>query len=187
MTTDTGSRRERVYLAGFMGSGKSTIGPILANTIGYDFVDLDGMIEQAQGKSVSRIFAERGEAFFRSLERELIGGLSTQSRLVVSLGGGTLVDPVSFRTIVETGILVYIKLNPDVLFKRLQRRSDRPLLMDQHGNRLSGDELRRRIKQLHESREPLYARADVTIDADDRRVGLTVDRVARALSPFLKG
>jgi shikimate kinase len=187
MTTVPQQRRERVYLAGFMGSGKSTIGPILANTIGYDFADLDRMIEQVEGRSVSRIFGENGEAYFRKRERELITSLSTQLHLVVSLGGGTLVDPSSLQTIIQTGILVYIKLEPELLFQRLQRRSDRPLLTDREGNRLSPEELRKRIGQLYASREPLYSRADVTIEADERRVGITVDRVVRALSPLLKG
>jgi len=179
-------RRERVYLTGFMGSGKSTIGPILANTIGFDFVDLDRAIEESEGKSVTRVFQEDGEQYFRGVERSMLERLSTRPNLVVSLGGGTLSDRASLATVTSSGILVYIKISTELLFKRLQNRSDRPLLMGSDGNRLSGPDLRERIERLAREREPLYARADVTIEADERRVGITVDRVVRILTPYLR-
>jgi shikimate kinase len=139
-----------------------------------------------EGRPISRIFAEDGEPYFRGLERDLLGAIAARPRIVVSLGGGTLVDPENFRLISGSGILVYIKLDPDLLFKRLQRKNDRPLLLDENGQRLSGEDLRRRIRQLASSREHLYAQADVIIEADERRVGLTVDRVVHALAPFLR-
>ena len=179
-------RRERVYLTGFMGSGKSTIGPILANTIGFDFVDLDRAIEESEGKSVTRVFQEDGEQYFRGAERSMLERLSTRRNLVVSLGGGTLSDRASLATVTSSGILVYIKISTELLVKRLQNRSDRPLLMGSDGNRLSGPDLRERIERLAREREPLYARADVTIEADERRVGITVDRVVRILTPYLR-
>jgi shikimate kinase len=187
MTIIPHHRRERIYLTGFMGSGKSTIGPILANTIGYDFVDLDRAIEEAEGKSVTRVFQEDGEQHFRGVEQSILEHLATRPQMVVALGGGTLGNPSNVATIASSGILVYIKISTDLLFKRLQRRSDRPLLMGKDGSRLSGAELRERIEQLSRAREPLYSRADITIDADERRVGITVDRVVRVLSPYLRG
>jgi shikimate kinase len=180
------SRRERIYLSGFMGSGKSTVGPILANTIGYDFADLDRTIEKEEEMSISEIFRSRGEEYFRGRERELILRFSVCPRLVVSLGGGTLVDPLSLKTIEMTGILVYLKLSPDLLLKRLSNRSDRPMLADAEGNRLPDEELRARVHTLYDARAPLYARADITVEADERRVGITVDRVVRALAPLLR-
>lgn len=179
-------RRERVYLTGFMGSGKSTIGPILANTIGFDFVDLDRAIEESEGRSVTRVFQEDGEPYFRGVERSMLERLATRPNLVVSLGGGTLSDRSSLATVTSSGILVYIKISTELLVKRLQNRSDRPLLMGSDGNRLSGPELRERIERLAREREPLYARADITIEADERRVGITVDRVVRILTPYLR-
>jgi len=180
------ARRERIYLTGFMGSGKTTIGPILANSIAYDFVDLDHTIEAAVGKTVREIFREQGEAYFRGLERDLIAGLAVRPRMVVSLGGGSLVDPACLQTVLTSGILVYLRLTPDQLFQRLHRRSDRPLLADAEGNRLTEDELRRRIHELFVAREPVYSRADIIIETDERRVGKTVDQIVRALSPYLE-
>jgi shikimate kinase len=180
------ARRDRIYLTGFMGSGKSTIGPILANTIAYEFVDLDRTIEVSEGKTVREIFSEKGEAYFRQLERDLVTGLAARTRIVVSLGGGTLVDPTCLQTVLTTGILVYLKLTPDQLFHRLHRRSDRPLLTDEEGNRLTEDGLRHRIRELFGAREPIYSRADITIEADEQRVGKTVDRIVRSLSPHIE-
>jgi shikimate kinase len=180
------ARRDRIYLSGFMGSGKSTIGPILGNTLGYDFADLDRTIEAEEGIAVSEIFRSRGEEYFRRRERELIIGFSVRPHLVVSLGGGTLNDPISFETVQSTGILVYLKLPPELLLKRLNNRTDRPMLMDADGNRLSEEQLRTRVQRLFLAREPIYEKADITIEADERRVGITVDRIVRALAPLLK-
>jgi len=179
-------RRDRVYLTGFMGSGKSTVGPILANTIGYGFVDVDRTIEEAEGVTIGELFRLRGEEFFRLREREVIERFSHRRKLVVALGGGALVDPANFETITTTGIVIYLRLPAEALLKRLQHREDRPLLTDAEGSRLPDGELRERMEALYRAREPLYAKADVIVDADERRVGVTVDRVVRSLAPFLR-
>jgi shikimate kinase len=178
-------RRGRVYLTGFMGSGKSTVGPILANTIGYDFVDVDRTIEEAEGMSVGEMFRVRGEGFFRQKERAAIARLPREQKLVVALGGGALVDPANRETIRTTGVLVYLRVPKELLMKRLQHRENRPLLTDAEGSRLSEEYLRERVEALFQTREPFYAKADLIIDVDERHVGVTVDRVARMLVPFL--
>ncbi len=186
MKSTLSTRRDRVYLTGFMGSGKSTVGPILANTIGYDFVDVDRMIEEAEGISVGEVFRLRGEQCFRLRERELIVRLSGERNRVIALGGGALVDPLNFETVISSGILVYLRLPKEILMKRLQHREDRPLLKDETGARLGESELRERIEELYRTREPLYAKADLILDADERHVGVTVDRLARLLGPYLR-
>lgn len=179
-------RKDRIYLTGFMGSGKSTIGPILANTLGYDFVDIDLAIEEREGKSVKEIFRDSGEEYFRHLEREFISELIAKRRLVVSLGGGTIVDPSNFHAISGSGILVYLKTTPEQILKRMRHKLDRPILTDVRGERLSSDELRTRIQELFLKREPFYARADITVSTDDQRVGVTVDRIVRELSLYIE-
>ncbi len=186
MTEQPVSRRDRVYLTGFMGSGKSTIGPILANTIGYDFVDIDKLIESREGKTVNEIFREEGESHFRKLERTLIGELSLRRGMVISLGGGTVTDPDTFHAISTTGILIYLKVTPEQLYRRLHHRTDRPLLSDAEGNRLADEVLRERIRILYEAREPIYSRADIVVPTDDVRVGLTVDAIVKRLNQFLR-
>lgn len=180
------ARKDRIYLTGFMGSGKSTIGPILANTIGYDFVDLDLVVEEHEGKSVAQIFREHGEPYFRTRERELIATLCMRPRTVISLGGGTLTDPENFQAIMNSGIVVYLKVSPDRLFNRLHRRNDRPMLTDPQGERLSEAALQERIALLYNAREPFYARADFTVLTDEKRVGVTVDAIVRLLSDSLR-
>jgi shikimate kinase len=179
-------RKARIFLTGFMGSGKTTVGPILANSIGYSFVDLDREIEASCGKSVKRIFEDEGEQYFRSRERGLLEELVGRDGMVIALGGGTLTDPAVFDLVQRSGLLVYLKVPPEELFKRLQRKSDRPLLMDAEGNRLPEPELRDRLMQLYARREPLYAQADIIIFADEKRLGLTIDHLVRMLTPLLR-
>jgi shikimate kinase len=178
-------RNGRIYLTGFMGSGKSTIGPIVANTIGYGFFDLDRMIEQRSGSTITEIFRSQGEAEFRVLERKAIEEISLMPRTVVSLGGGTVVVQETFDLIKATGIVVYLTITEEVLLRRLQRRNDRPMLAGPTGERLPEEDLRTRIRALYAVREPLYRQADIIVPTDEKRLGLTVDRLVRLLSPHL--
>lgn len=179
MKTYTQTQRDRIYLTGFMGSGKSTIGPILANTLGYEFADIDRVVERSEGCPVSQIFREKGEAYFRERELRALTSLSVRPRLVISLGGGTLVQPAAFQLIRATGILVYLKMSPEEVIRRLAHRTDRPLLLDAEGGRLPDDKLRARIEKLYGERSPLYESADVVVPTDETRVGMTVDRIVR--------
>jgi shikimate kinase len=178
-------RKERIYLTGFMGCGKSTIGPILANTIGYDFVDVDRRIEQEEGKSVNQIFTEKGEKHFRDLERTVLLKVSSLPHTVISLGGGTVTVPENLELILNTGLVIYLKITPEQLFLRLRHRSDRPLLRSADGGRLSDEELRERIRLLYEAREPLYAKATLIIPTDEKRLGLTVDKIVKQLAGMI--
>jgi shikimate kinase len=179
-------RGERVFLTGFMGSGKSTIGPILANTIGYEFLDIDKAIEQREGRSINEIFQEEGEPYFRSIERDLLVTVSTRDHIVVSLGGGTVADPENFRLISTSGIVVYLKATPEQIFRRLHHKLDRPVLTDIRGEKLSDEELRKRIQELYMKREPFYSRADITVETNEKRVGVTVDQIVKRLSRHVR-
>jgi shikimate kinase len=180
------ARKDRIYLTGFMGCGKSTIGPILANTIGYDFVDVDRQIEQAEGRSINEIFTEKGEEHFRDLERKVLLKVCTHPRTVVSLGGGTMTVAENLEVVLATGLVIYLKITPDQLFHRLRHRSDRPLLRSADGNQLGDDELRTKIQLLYEAREPLYARADVIIATDGTKLGLTIDSIVKRISGLIE-
>src|SRR5512143_2286092 len=174
-------RRSLVFLTGFMGSGKSTIGPILANTLGYEAVDLDREIERSAGRSISAIFSEEGEERFRLLERKLLEGCAGRSRCIVSLGGGTVSRQENLEIIKTSGLLVYLKLTEEQIARRLRRKRDRHLLRADDGSLLRGPDLRARIREILLQREPFYRQADLTLEVKDQRVGMTVDRLARAL------
>lgn len=186
MTDPAAGRKNRIFLTGFMGSGKSTVGPILANTIGYDYIDVDLSIEKNVGKTVNEIFKDLGQEYFRSLEQALITQLCEKQHVVVSLGGGSIVDPVSFQRVISSGILVYLKADQEQLLKRLQWKTDRPVLANFFGDRLSEDELRSRVHELYLKREPIYSKADITVLTDERKVGPTVDQIVRQLSAFIE-
>ena len=176
------SKKSIIYLAGFMGSGKSTLAPILANTLGYTFIDIDLEIERAAGKTVSAIFHEHGEAYFRETEHEVLERVSKGARCVISLGGGTITTASNLAIAKSTGIMIYLKTDVNNIFHRMKHKTDRPVLQDSFGERLSDDELRKRITEILAAREPFYSQADITVETDDRRVGVTVDRIVRALA-----
>jgi shikimate kinase len=186
VTVPLRERNHRVYLAGFMASGKSTLGPIVANALGFEFTDLDAAIAAREGQSVRDIFRDKGEPYFRMKERATVAELSLRERLIVSLGGGTLADPEAFSIVTTTGILVFLKVPVEEIVRRLRRKTDRPMVLGPGGERLKEEELRERILALLARREPLYAQADITIDADQVRLGFTVDRLVRALTPLLR-
>lgn len=180
-----GMERRLIFLTGFMGSGKSTIGPILANTLGYDFVDVDRLIEAKANARVVEIFEKQGEQRFRELEHETLRELAGRHECVVSLGGGTIANDQNFDLIRRSGVIVYLQLTPEEIFQRVQHRPDRPLLWDGAGKLLTAEELQKRIHTLLTDREEYYRRADVIVPSDRRRVGATVDQIVRKLRGFV--
>lgn len=177
--------RSLVYLTGFMGSGKTTIGPILANTLGFRFMDIDRWIEEKAGKNVNEIFREVGEEGFRRLEHEALQVASMMKEGVISLGGGTLANEENFRLIHAQGIIVYLQMSSREASRRMRNKGDRPLLQDAKGNRLEEHDLAQRIDELMKRREEFYKRADVIVTTEQKRVGATVDEIVRQLRPFM--
>ena len=177
--------RHLVFLTGFMGSGKSTIGPILANTLGYEFVDVDRLIEQKANAPVVEIFERDGEDRFRVLEEEVLKELEKRTDLVVSLGGGTIANERNYQMIHKNGLIVYLHLTPEEIVRRVQHRHDRPLLRDADGRTLPPHLLTERVRTLLEAREQFYNRADIIVPSDRTRVGAMVDEIVRRLKGHL--
>ena len=175
-----------IFLTGFSGSGKSTIGPLLANSLGYEFVDLDQRIEKEAGKSITRIFTEHGEEYFRALELRSLIELVKQSRLVVSLGGGVLENDQSYELIQKSGTMVYLKSPSKTLARRLCNKTDRPLLRGVNGRKLSREEIEEKITTILAKREPRYNNADITVDTDVKRIGSTVEELTRKIERYVR-
>ncbi|HED30778.1 MAG TPA: shikimate kinase [Prosthecochloris aestuarii] len=175
-----------IYLTGFSGSGKSTIGPLLANSLGFDFLDLDQEIENNAGKSINRIFAEEGEAYFRKLEEETLLQISGRKDLVVSLGGGVLQNDRSFSLIITTGTLIYLHSSPEILARRLSHKTDRPLMKGPDGEQLPRKIIEQKILALLEKREPRYKTAQITVETDTKRIGSTVEELTRKIERYIR-
>jgi len=172
----------RIYLTGFMGSGKSTIGPLLAARLGYSFLDLDALIEARVGKPVSSLFAEDGEVAFRALEAALLRETTRQEHVVVALGGGALTFEENLSLARASGGVVYLRVSPMQLARRLATGSEgRPLLKGADGQRLSGVSLQAKIEAMLVRREAFYRRAHVTVEATWLGVETTVEAVVQAL------
>jgi len=168
-----------------MGSGKSTIGPILANVLGYAFVDLDQAIAEQARRPVQRIFAEEGEAAFRQLEREALRETGQREPIVVAVGGGALTFEENLQWALANGIIVYLYVSLDDLVGRLLHgRTVRPLLLDERGEVMPEEDLREKVAGMMARREPFYRQAHLTVETGNLRVGHAVDAVARAVRRY---
>lgn len=172
----------RIYLTGFMGSGKTTVGPMLAERIGYDFFDLDKAIEQVAGKTVQEIFSRDGEEAFRRLEALKLRAVSRRAREVISMGGGAVTSEDNLYFAKTNGTVIYLRVDPEVLAARLEESaSRRPLLQDRDGNPLQGPSLLKRIEEMLEERERFYEQADIIVDVGSHSVEEVVDLCVEAL------
>lgn len=149
--------RKNIILVGFMGTGKTVTGRVLAERTGMELVDMDSLIEKQQGKTIPEIFAQDGEAAFRAMERRLVQELSKRSGLVVSTGGGVVLNPENITDFEKTGLVVCLTASPETISQRLENDTSRPLL--------SGDK-KGQISALLEKRKPLYAAIAHQINGD---------------------
>ncbi|MFU8860634.1 MAG: shikimate kinase [Cyclonatronaceae bacterium] len=154
---------ERIYLTGFMGSGKTTIGRILAMRFKYIFIDLDHFIEKKEHKTISEIFSKFGEAHFRDLEQKYLDELTDWKNVVIALGGGTLTSSDLVNRIKSSGTLVFIDVALETILHRVKRNLNRPLLLDENGCLKSDRILEAELKKLLESRRNLYDMAHITL------------------------
>jgi shikimate kinase len=149
-----------IFLVGFMGSGKSTVGQSLARRLGYSFIDMDARIEGAYGMSINEIFEKLGEKAFREMENDLLGEMITLEDAVVSTGGGLPCSGNNMDLINRSGVSIYLRLEPGALLNRLSRgKSRRPLI-----RHLSRSELETFIQDKLREREPVYLKAHHTVD-----------------------
>lgn len=168
MGGDTGGDRRNIVLTGFMGTGKTTVGRVVAARLGYDFVDTDALIEAEHGP-IPVIFAEHGEDHFRRLEREVAERLAARDGLVVSTGGRMLVDGANADVLTATGDVVCLTASVDTIVRRVARTaSERPLL--------AGSDLRARVSELLAARAPSYERFSA-VDTDGRSPSAIADEV----------
>ena len=172
---------KRVILIGYMGSGKTTVGKALSKETGMMFYDLDWYIESRMHKSVSQIFAEKGEEGFRKIEYNMLHEVAEFEDVIISCGGGTpcFFDNIDYLN--QQGEVVYLKASPETLYKHLlMAKIERPLLKDK-----SADELVAYITEHLKQREPFYEKArhilDVNVLDDYDKIKISVQQLRELL------
>lgn len=148
--------KRNIILVGFMGTGKSVTGQLVAKQLKRTFVDMDAVIEERAGRKISEIFATDGEPHFRAMERELVRELSARENLVVATGGGVVLNPDNIADFSRTGLVICLTAKPDVILKRVSGESHRPLLENEDKSKA--------IRELLARREALYRAIPECID-----------------------
>lgn len=158
-----------IVLVGFMGTGKTTVGRILADRRAFAFLDMDEMIVQREGKPIPRIFADSGEAHFRAAERALVKELATRSGLVIATGGGIVLNPDNVADFSRTGLVVCLWAEPEAILRRVGHDANRPLL--------ASDDKIGRIRALLAKRRPLYEAIPIRVDTTDLTPNAVSDQI----------
>jgi len=166
--------QKNIALIGFMAVGKSAIGRTLARKLRRRFVDLDRVIERAEGSKVREIFEREGEAYFRQLEKQALATVLEANNQVIATGGGVILDNQNIQILRDKAVLIGLSAEMDVLLARAGDGTKRPLLL--------GSNRREKIEDLLRQRAARYAQAHVTIDTSN----LTVDQVVKKIIGMLE-
>jgi shikimate kinase len=171
-----------IYLVGMMGSGKSTIGRSLAHRLDYRYFDTDVLIERTTQKTITNIFAEEGETYFRNLETEVLHQLSPYYKSVISTGGGIILKPQNWSYLRE-GLVIWLNVALEAIEERLRGDQTRPLLRTHEEE----DALKTKLIQLWQERQHLYRQADLTIaiasnsQSSNETVEIILERIPEVL------
>ncbi len=167
-----------IYLIGFMGSGKSSLGKKLASRLDREFVDLDKLIEEKENKSITDIFDEKGEDYFRKVEQSNLFSLPSSREAVVALGGGACCNDLSWNFLDQNGLIIYLKEKEEILLGRLrQNRSQRPLIAH-----LENEELKAFVKDKVKERSEYYDRAHFVFEKEKTSMDFLVDQIHQFLN-----
>lgn len=168
---------KNIYLIGFMGSGKSSVGKALAEKLGMGFVDTDEEIEKTAGKPIRRIFADSGEEEFRELEIGAIKSISAGDGRVVSVGGGAVLNYLNTLRMKRSGVVILLNASPEAIVKRLEGEETRPLLLG-----LDAKQRLEKARAMLGFRKPLYdAAKDFDVDTDGKDVSKVADGIIGVL------
>lgn len=167
-----------LYLIGMMGVGKTTVGRLLAQELGYGFLDTDDVIVKAAGKSINDIFADEGEVTFRQLESNVLAQVCAYTKLTIATGGGIVVRQENWSYL-HHGLIVWLDCSVETIFNRLLEDTTRPLLQD--------SDLEGKLRSLLEQRQPLYSQADLHISiTQEQTPEEIVARILEAIPSVLK-
>lgn len=158
-----------IVLIGMMGSGKTTIGKLLGEKLTLRSIDIDVIIEQNERRTVSEIFQNEGEKYFRNIERETIKKNFTNKDLIISLGGGAFEDQLTQKLLLKNSTVIYLKTSPNVILERIKNNTNRPLLK----NQMTVEKIQSIILQ----RQKNYELANITILTDNKNTDKIVEEI----------
>lgn len=156
-----------IILIGFMATGKSSVGRLLAKELDWSFLDTDNEIEKITGLKISELFRKYGEIRFRSEENLLIKKMTGLTKTVISTGGGTVVNPENWTLLKQLGIMIHLYAPLDIVFSRVTKKQERPLLCKSNAD----------IEELWKKRLNIYKQADITIDTSNKDLFQVVNEI----------
>jgi len=165
--------KKPIILVGMMGSGKSTLGRSLAQALSCPFIDADNEIERIAGCSIAEIFANKGEAAFRALEKNVLADLVNQFKGVIATGGGAMMNEETRKNFLQNGLVIWLQANLDTLFERAGYDKARPLLKSANPKQVLGD--------LLEARQAYYALAPIHIHTDRQDLQETLKKLTQII------
>ena len=167
-----------ISLIGMMGSGKSTVGSQLANLLNIPFIDSDKLIEDAANLPIPEIFSDYGEEKFRDLEKRVILNQLTQGPMVLATGGGSFLNADSRTAIQKAGVVIWLNANLDVLYSRVQKSKNRPLLQNTNPKAT--------LAKLLDERSKIYKQADIQIESNNDSTNIVIEKIILKLSTHLR-
>lgn len=162
-----------IVLIGMMGSGKTTIGKLLGTKLNLKSIDIDILIEQNEKRSISDIFQNNGEKYFRGLEKETIQSVFKDKNLVISLGGGAFEDQATQELLLKNSTIIYLKTSPQIILERIKNNTNRPLLK----NQMTVE----KIQSIISKRQKNYELANITILTDNKNPDKIVEEILGAI------
>jgi len=151
-----------IALIGFMGTGKSSVGHLVAEQLHFDYLDTDEIIQARADRTITEIFVADGEPAFRQLESELVGELAARTKTVIATGGGLPVNPANLGSLKRHALVVCLWASPEKIWERVKNQTHRPLLHD--------PDPQKKIREMLAAREPFYKQADVLLNTELRSV-----------------
>jgi shikimate kinase len=175
------SDRRIVNLAiiGFMGTGKTSVGRLIAEQLHFDYLDTDEMIQTHTGRTIADIFKTDGEPAFRALEQKVVAELASRVKTVVATGGGLPANPANLASLKTHALVVCLWASPETIWERVRNQSHRPLLHDA--------DPQKKIRELLAAREPFYRQADVLLNTELRSVREVAQQIVHQFRPATHG
>ena len=162
MAMQSDRRVVNIALIGFMGTGKTSVGRLVAEQLHFDYLDTDELIQSRTGRPIVEIFSADGEAAFRKMEQELVGELAARTKTVIATGGGLPMNPQNLVSLKTHALVVCLWASPEKIWERVKNQTHRPLLHDA--------DPQKKIRELLAAREPFYRQADVLLNTELRSV-----------------